>query len=253
MQRRSYQQYSMSTQSSSSASSAPSSLISTMARRHKDSDEIDVFEAARYFSGDTDSNVSAIRSVVGAHGGKREERHAWRPLRKSLDMPIGKMISQPPPNFEKRIINEKKSSKQPSSPGGRLASFLNSLFSQVTSKVKYKSSSSRKDDCEEANQGERRRRNSTSQYSPSLRASTSTKVNYKVINDEKKTLGKGVMEKKEVLKISGEDDGGESDSSSDLFELKNYELSDHHVISTTDLPVYGATNMKAIKREAAIA
>ncbi|KAJ0981946.1 hypothetical protein J5N97_010201 [Dioscorea zingiberensis] len=239
----------MSTQSTSSATSTPSSLISTMARRRKDSDEIDVFEAARYFSGGTDSNAKAIRSVVGAHGGKREERYAWRPLRKSLDMPIRQTISQPPPNYEKRIINEKKSSKQPSSPGGRLASFLNSLFSQVTSKVKHKSSSLRKDDCEEINHGERRRRrNSTSQYSPSQRASTSTKV-YKVINDEKKPLGNGVMEKKEVLKmISREDDGGESDSSSDLFELKNYELSDHHVISTTDLPVYGATNMKAIKR-----
>ncbi|KAM0937934.1 putative protein BIG GRAIN 1 [Dioscorea sansibarensis] len=226
--------------------------MSTMARRRKDSDEIDVFEAARYFSGGTDSNVS-VRSAVGGHGIRMREveRFAWRPLRKSLDMPIGTMISQPPPKVDKQCINEKKNSKQPSSPGGRLASFLNSLFNQVASKVKVKSKSSSlstKDNYEE-NYGGRSRRSSIS-HSPSLTASTSTKV-YKVINDETKRLApKVVMEKKETLKNYGEDDDGESDSSSDLFELKNYELSDHHVSS--GLPVYGATNMKVIKRDVTI-
>ncbi|KAH7665129.1 hypothetical protein IHE45_13G012200 [Dioscorea alata] len=238
----------MSTKTTPSAT--PSSFMSTMARRRKDSDEIDVFEAARYFSGGTDGNVS-VRSIVGGHGRMKEERLAWRPLRKSLDMPIGTMISQPPPKVEKQCINEKKNSKQPNSPGGRLASFLNSLFNQVASKVKVKSKSSSlstKDN--EENYGGRSRRSSIS-HSPSLTASTSTKV-YKVINDEKKRLApKFVMEKKEVLKNYGENDDGDSDSSSDLFELKNYELSDDHVSS--GLPVYGATNMKVIKRDATIA
>ncbi|XP_010939463.4 protein BIG GRAIN 1-like E [Elaeis guineensis] len=49
-------------------------------------------------------------------------------------------------------------------------------------------------------------------------------------------------------KESREEDGGESDSSSDLFELKNYDFEEF----SSGLPVYGTTDMEILKRGASI-
>ncbi|XP_043715574.1 protein BIG GRAIN 1-like E [Telopea speciosissima] len=56
-------------------------------------------------------------------------------------------------------------------------------------------------------------------------------------------------EKKNFKKFDEVDDGGESDSSSDLFELQNYDLGFY----SSDLPVYETTHMESIKRGAPIA
>lgn len=52
----------------------------------------------------------------------------------------------------------------------------------------------------------------------------------------------------EIRKFNEVDDGAESDSSSDLFELQNYDLGYY----SSGLPVYETTNMDSIKRGAPI-
>ncbi len=55
-------------------------------------------------------------------------------------------------------------------------------------------------------------------------------------------------EKDQFVKFSEVDDGGESDSSSNLFELQNYDLG----YCASGLPVYETTDMDSIKRGAPI-
>jgi hypothetical protein len=54
-------------------------------------------------------------------------------------------------------------------------------------------------------------------------------------------------EEKECRKFDEVDDGTESDSSSDLFELQNYDLAGTY---SNGLPVYETTRMDSIKRGA---
>ncbi|KAK7407445.1 hypothetical protein VNO78_09379 [Psophocarpus tetragonolobus] len=310
--------------------------------RRNDSGELDVFEAARYFSG--------YSEVVGYTGSTytqkimREERHhhAHR-ARISLDMPMRSLLPQQFHGMEKQIMKEKKH-KQPSSPGGRLASFLNSLFSQSASKKKKsKSSSQSMKDEDESPGGRRRRRSSISHFrssstadSKSLysslssgfrtppyvqtptksckefrtlsdhkhamsfsakynghgRSTTTTTLQNELLWDEKKKrepsqpttfldennnkystnglsqkqrnksshdllekdrmlMDKYSSQEKEftqIRKFNEVDDGAESDSSSDLFELQNYDLGYY----SSGLPVYETTNMDSIKRGAPI-
>ncbi|XP_051145291.1 protein BIG GRAIN 1-like E [Andrographis paniculata] len=102
--------------------------------RRKDSDELDVFEAAGYFSG-------AVNDDLINPG--REERHdrVQKPSRMSLDNVRARnpMIAGAGARDNRQKLQKKESSKkckQPSSPGGRLASFLNSLFHQASLKKK---------------------------------------------------------------------------------------------------------------------
>ncbi|RDX63013.1 Protein BIG GRAIN 1-like E, partial [Mucuna pruriens] len=309
--------------------------------RRNDSGELDVFEAARYFSGY--SEVVGYTSSTFTQKIMREERHhhAHR-ARISLDMPMRSLLPQQFHGMEKQIMKEKKH-KQPSSPGGRLASFLNSLFSQSASKKKKsKSSSQSMKDEDESPGGRRRRRSSISHFRSSSTADSkslysslssgfrtppyvqtptksckefrtfsdhnhkhalslpskcnnnnghvrsSTTLQNELLWDEKKkrepTLlddnnnhnhnhkhntngssekqrnNKGSHEslekdrmlvEKEITQISKfneVDDGAESDSSSDLFELQNYDLGYY----SSGLPVYETTNMDSIKRGAPI-
>ncbi|TKY69528.1 hypothetical protein E2542_SST05804 [Spatholobus suberectus] len=300
--------------------------------RRNDSGELDVFEAARYFSG--------YSEVVGYTGSTytqkimREERHAHR-ARISLDMPMRSLLPQQFHGMEKQM--KEKKHKQPSSPGGRLASFLNSLFSQSASKKKKsKSSSQSMKDEDESPGGRRRRRSSISHFRSSSTAdsksiysslssgfrtppyvqtptksckefrtfsdhkhalslsakhnghvrSTTTTLQNELLWDEKKKreptllddnykhtnglsekqrnkgshellekdrmlMDKYSAEEKEITQIrkfNEVDDGAESDSSSDLFELQNYDLGYY----SSGLPVYETTNMDSIKRGASI-
>ncbi|XP_073147583.1 protein BIG GRAIN 1-like E [Henckelia pumila] len=97
------------------------------------SGELDVFEAARYFSG-SNENPSYIYAT------KYDQYFTKNGTRMSLDMP--KRSSSIPQDdrhhhsLEKQIMKENKKYKQPSSPGARLASFLNSLFNQKSLKKK---------------------------------------------------------------------------------------------------------------------
>ncbi|KAL5987903.1 hypothetical protein ACLOJK_035660 [Asimina triloba] len=310
-------------------------LFKKSAHRRNDSGELDVFEAARYFSGAEATGIDALRKA------KREERlpalegYGGGGARKSLDVPMQGPLPGPDQSHRIEKSNKEKKSKQPSSPGGRLASFLNSLFSQTSSKKKSKSSSASKSvkDEEDSPLGRRKRRSSVSHFqsvssnsiandsksaysssrsgfrTPPAYSNTPTKVfkDQKIggplskyngqqsqlpvgpreegslgVNkdmslswlDEKFKFSDGFLEKNRIVIGSGllekdrgwaggfslkeelrkaasdqVDDGGESDSSSDLFELQNYDLG----VYSNGLPVYETTRMESIRRGAPIA
>lgn len=294
--------------------------------RHNDSGELDVFEAARYFSGASEiSGSNFTQQKIMRSGG-----------RISLDISMmssstsrSSIPAQTPHHRHhlhvlekatKENNNNKKKYKQPNSPGGRLASFLNSLFSsQISSKKKKSSKSSSSTQSvkaeNESPSGRRKRRSSISHFPsvstmnsnssdskssiysssssgfrtpPPYSKSTAPKRNssYKDLrsySDHKpvvmstnlsknsghvkfttstngfssssekfKTSGNGLLdhntpleERDQYIKFINEvdnidDDGADSDSSSDLFELPNYDLS--------GLPVYETTHMDSIKR-----
>ncbi|XP_059648728.1 protein BIG GRAIN 1-like E [Cornus florida] len=295
--------------------------------RWNDSGELDVFEAARYFSGANE--VSAGYNGAPSTCAQKVLRSGGRI---SLDVPMRNSI--PPQNLvmEKQMMKEKKY-KQPSSPGGRLASFLNSLFNQTSlKKKKSKSTTQSMKEEDESPGGRRKRRSSISHFrssshtdSKSIYSSTSSgfrtpppyahtptktykdlrsysdhkqKVSLSNYNnnghvkstvvqstevcqdkrgvdhvwlDEKFNFSNGFSEKhknfvhgfsekvriqadkfpseeKEFGKFDEIDDGADSDSSSDLFELQNYDLGYY----SSGLPVYETTHMDSIKRGAPI-
>ncbi|PIN20340.1 hypothetical protein CDL12_06970 [Handroanthus impetiginosus] len=266
-----------------------------------DSEELDVFEAARYFSTSNDQNYGQNLSQ------KFIRDEVPKGARMSLDMPVRR--TPIPPEYhvlDQKKTKENKKYKQPSSPGGRLASFLNSLFNQKS--LKKKKSKSGKDFEEESPGGRRKRRSSISHFritnttttsasatdtsgfrTPPPYANTPTK-SYKDFRnlsknggsfkptlqnqlyaekiEEKFRLRNGVSERilknetntgvlkrnstshwgdlyeeREYRKFSDVDDGAESDSSSDLFDLPNHELDFY----SSGLPVYGTTHMDRIK------
>ncbi|XP_057777495.1 protein BIG GRAIN 1-like E [Salvia miltiorrhiza] len=227
--------------------------------RRNDSGEIVVFDAARYFSGVDDNSSSVF------HGGAARNRM-------SLDMPA--INAHNLPTIQKQyLMREKKKYKQPSSPGGRLASFLNSLFNQANSKKKKKSktSAAAADDDHHAHD---KRRSSISLFrimtssadnycdsKSTYSAKTPTKSSY--FSDRRKANGESVAGN-ERLRFNngsfrnpttkwtadhedqrkfgdGDGDGEDSDSSSDLFDLPNLDF------YSTGLPVYGTTDMDRIR------
>ncbi|GER40579.1 plasma membrane fusion protein prm1 [Striga asiatica] len=278
--------------------------------RRNSSGELDVFEAARYFS-------------IG------HEHTA--PSRMSLDMPMimraGPLDFPHGPNNgqtkhpKSEGNNKNKAHKQPSSPGGRLASFLNSLFNQTTLKKKKPKPGKDFDDDNGLSGARRKRRSSISHFrvitssaasstagdnptnnnnsysyyrnngivnskksgfrTPPPYADTPTK-SYKAVSvvssekngpenrAEKKGEDRGPWifqeksrviqeknrealnlgffdwkstEERETAKFGDVDDGGESDSSSDLFDLPSHELDFY----SSGLPVYESTQMDRIK------
>ncbi|XP_052184627.1 protein BIG GRAIN 1-like E [Diospyros lotus] len=273
--------------------SDPEKVYKKLFHRRNDSGELDVFEATRYFAGATE--VPGYRTGGTAFTHKmimsEEKLRTWRGGRVSLDMPLRKAVdSQIHAAGEKQMIKEKKT-KQPRSPGGKLASFLNSLFSQTASKKKKsKSTTQSVKDEDESPGGRRRRRSSISHFRSSSTADSKSiyslsssgfrtpppfaevrkLVSYSkfnalanakpAINDDKrrmdypaldaklKNFDNGFSEKKCSRKFEEVDDGGESDSSSDLFELENYDLG----YCSSDPPVYETTRLDSIKMAAPI-
>ncbi|KAL3501519.1 hypothetical protein ACH5RR_035968 [Cinchona calisaya] len=329
----------------------PEKMFKKSHNRRNDSGEIDVFEAAKYFSGASEIytyNNNAANFATKVIRDHQENKQSSRAGRFSLDVQTMRNNSISSQNLvmEKKqiMIKEKKLHKQqPSSPGGKLANFLNSLFSQTSSRNKKKSKSisttttqsSIKDDQDENSPGWRRKRRSSishfrsdtnhhpidatkSVYStsrssgfrtpPPYNANTPTK-SYKDLRsysdhqqqvitvskqpgnnlvksqnevhsdkkynldyawlDEKfklvdqinpqslKNVKTGsanywadsyLFDEKEFKKFSDLDEGADSDSSSDLFELPNYDLD----CFSNGLPVYETTNMDSIKKIAPI-
>ncbi|KFK41340.1 hypothetical protein AALP_AA2G117600 [Arabis alpina] len=305
-----------------------SRIISSHKRNDAHTDELDVFEAAVYFSGYNEDYRHTQKYVYNT--AREENRKRWGLLgggrRVSLDLPIRcseqvhHLNQEHLENHEVTTIKERISNvrhKQPSSPGGKIASFLNSLFHQASSKKNKSKSKPTDREVEEEIPGggwmRRRRRSSISHFLSSSRSNSTTTTttttsssskslfsssssgfrtpppylntptkNYKqflnytsatnqVEVDEKKTnkesswlderlkVMESLSEKKKVwadhhddddndhddsrIKRVGDvhdDDGMESDSSSDLFELQNYEL------SRGGLPVYETTNVANI-------
>ncbi|KAF5745762.1 hypothetical protein HS088_TW07G01355 [Tripterygium wilfordii] len=290
----------------------PSKLYNKKSSFHgrNGSDELDVFEAARYFSGYNEAHQQ-VYNVTTTNYTQRSMRGG----RISLDVPMMARKSLPQdPNYKIDVHQKQqqdKKYKQPSSPGGRLASFLNSLFNQTGSKKKKKSSKSatqsmKDEDDQSPNSMRRRRRSSISHFRSSNATSADTKslysssssgfrtppANYaqtpikslrsffdhkqlvvpsqvcvrptigKLINhdhhqlhrrsqdlyENKVKFSNGSTEQKEQLRKLDDvgDDGAESDSSSDLFELENFDLGFY----SSGLPVYETTHIDTIKRSA---
>lgn len=144
-----------------------STLHKKPGHRRDGSDELDVFEAASYYSGVADAS---FRSGIIPYGGTmKEERRAFGGgTRRSIDVPMSAPLPSQYSHRGEKPTKEKKT-KQPISPGGRLASFLNSFFHQGSSKKKSKSASitasaarSCKDEDSESPGGRRKRRSSVS-------------------------------------------------------------------------------------------
>lgn len=309
------------------SSAEPDKLSRRISLTHKrNSEELDVFEAAVYFGYNEASSGDHQNTQKYGYSAAREENpRRWGILggggrRISLDLPIRcseQVHHLQQDHYEKHEVTTIKERlgnvrhKQPSSPGGKIASFLNSLFHQASSKKNKSKSKSKSMPTDPEVEEEipaggwmrRRRRSSISHFLSSSRSNSTTTTttvsssskslmsssssgfitpppylntptkNYKqflnytsatkqVGEDEKKTnkefswldeklkVMESLSENQRIwaddddddrrIKREGDDDGMESDSSSDLFELQNYEL------SRGGLPVYETTNVANI-------
>lgn len=157
----------------------PEKMFKKSHHRKNDSGEIDVFEAAKYFSGGNEIYTYNIaKKVVRDH---HQEKQATRAGRLSLDMPMRNSNSINPSKnivMEKQMMIKEKKHKQPSSPGGKLANFLNSLFSQTSSRKKKSKSTTSTQSIKGASQDEnespgwiRRKRRSSISHFPSSKNS----------------------------------------------------------------------------------
>lgn len=230
------------------------------------SGELDVFEAARYFSGAGENHDSSMFTpkLIGEN-----RAHGQRAARMSLDMPMMRNIPitlEKNPTIQKLQLKENKKCKQPNSPGGRIASFLNSLFNQTESKKKKKL---KLKDSNILKEEGRKRRSSISHFRitpsnsgneptssgvicPPTDAKTPTKSSYGGFSDNRTAINSkefrfkygsfrnstAIVDEEEEDRGFDVDDGADTDSSSDLFDLPNYDL---------DLPVYGTTDMGRIR------
>uniref|UniRef100_A0A7N0UF67 Uncharacterized protein n=1 Tax=Kalanchoe fedtschenkoi TaxID=63787 RepID=A0A7N0UF67_KALFE len=118
-------------------------------QRRNHSGELDVFEAANYFSASTinDKDRYSLNTPKPAKENSKEDESWIRPSSRSVH-----------PTQAGRLGQEKAmKGKQPSSPGGRLASFFGSLF---TNAKKKKSGRDDDDDLDQRHQRPRMRRSS---------------------------------------------------------------------------------------------
>lgn len=300
------------------------------------SDELDVFEAARYFSGATENFSGTCKNASAGEArvlGNNTQKYCLRPMgRMSLDMPKNIEISIPLQAMlmeNSMMVNNEKKSKHPSSPGGKLAHFLTSLFNQTSSKKsKSKSKTKSTKDEDESPGGWRRKRRSSishfksgnsnssitthtitsdskSLYSTSRSSGFITPPTYHIahtptkstrsysdlkhppsqftkmpingtlnkienfsfkndLSEKKMSFGTRFVENVKILeekqeehhprkyvkeginefKRFSDEDGGDSDSSSDLFELTNCDMGYY----PSGLPVYETTHIDTINR-----
>ncbi|MCL7043952.1 hypothetical protein MKW94_023520 [Papaver nudicaule] len=156
-------------------------LYKKSAHRRKDSGELDVFDATMYFYGGTETSLDngcVANTTATTRKTIREElKEVQGGRRVSLDMHMSMVRNTnatqlPNPTLENshRVSskqNKEMKHKQPMSPGGRLASFLNSLFTQNSSRNKKKSQSVKdypNDRQEETSVEGMRRRSSVSHF-----------------------------------------------------------------------------------------
>lgn len=141
-------------------------------RRNDSSVELDVFDAAEYFS-DANGIYGAsftLHQKIMRSGG-----------RISLDIPMmsDKSSSVPSPSRYQKFKEDKNKYKQPSTPGGKLVSFLNSLFNQISSKKKSSYTKSMKGD-QDHEIGRKKRRSSINSHFRNL-----TKISSSTSNSSK--------------------------------------------------------------------
>ncbi|XP_019164661.1 PREDICTED: protein BIG GRAIN 1-like E [Ipomoea nil] len=263
----------------------------------KDSGELEVFEAANYFSEDHHQISCLNNAFTLSHKLIREScnNQAWRSGRmKSLDMSVAIRHSSTPfaaPQLKQgtssssllpssvQIMEKpaalKQKCKQPRTPGGGLASCLNTLFYLTVSSNKKKKKKNKKlisamkdnEDNAAANNSPSGRmsssingstlsntaHNTTSSssypYNPRKSSCKDSQIPENEVEFTSESPERSVhhwadkypSEENEHRKLDdGDDDGGEgdSDTSSDLFDLPNRELLDCY---STGLPVDGTT------------
>ncbi|RAL38325.1 hypothetical protein DM860_002303 [Cuscuta australis] len=101
----------------------------SLRRRNDDTEELDVFEAAKYFSDSNEVSTSTHKNHLNGRawgGGGRRSLDITMQMRRSLQGKKSWVVG------DVELLDK----KQPSSPGGKLASFLNSLFNQTRKKWK---------------------------------------------------------------------------------------------------------------------
>lgn len=198
-----------------------------------------MFEATRYFSDITDVEPKSHRPMLAE--------------RKNVDLPNLDHAKDPQHRIEVIIkpTKNKIKTKRPSSPGAKLGIFLNTFFQQHYSTSKKKASKLVKSDQEEHAGRKRSTSNFESKscwyYSPcSAGEFRAPSVHYKE-REEFKDRVEVRWEELNLKKVEIEkvEDGTESDSSSDLFELKNYGLGTEF---PSELPVYGSVDIDVIRR-----
>ncbi|XP_073303552.1 protein BIG GRAIN 1-like E [Primulina huaijiensis] len=291
---------------------SPNNMYKYSFNWRNDSGELDVFEAAQYFSSAVDdqipgnfNNAADFSQEVIDEGRQHQVRRA---ARMSLDSIRQHEISTPQEQAkDSHKAKEYKKYRQPSSPGGKLASFLNSLFNQTRSKKRKSQSVGPKYFEEKEIPGERReRRRSVCHFRINAKAknvdsksrnfclgsglmqATPTKpckeVGFRDLFERQKRKDDGNLkpnslqnefrsekkctddpwinknsgmnwiddqytsEEKEFRKFSDCDDGGDTDSSSDLFELPNCDFEFY----SKSLPVHETTRANSIRRVAPV-
>lgn len=172
-----------------SLSSQPKKLF----HHRNDSDELDVFEAARYFSGASENINGNHKSLSGESrifSCNNTQKYCMRPIRRmSLDMPNHRGDSIPLKAMlmenHPMMINKEKKCKQPSSPGGKLAHFLNSLFNQTSLKKSKTKTKSTKDEDESPSGWRRKRRSSISHFRSGNSNSTTITTTATIMSDSR--------------------------------------------------------------------
>ncbi|KAG0490730.1 hypothetical protein HPP92_007593 [Vanilla planifolia] len=221
--------------------------MSSSCRRRSDPAELDVFEATRYFSDGVEA-LGFVSWTSSEHPGRRQV------ITKPMDAVLKKSAPGPETaETEESSIEEEEeeSCKQPISPCGRLACFLNSLFQQVQSKKQRKKAKPSKEACSSSSrtsapppvaeqkdaklrdgflkQGERlsKKGGSFGEIGFGERKWVLRRNGGGVFPRAAEEGGLGGKEKRLVWRVREEErseDGMESDSSSDLFELKLFDL-----------------------------
>ncbi|PKA49722.1 hypothetical protein AXF42_Ash004263 [Apostasia shenzhenica] len=186
--------------------------MTSSCRRRRDSGELDVFEATKYFSGGIEGIHFSFASSTFPPQINTTRKSFELPLKPVL--PPEEQIAKPDQKISMR--KEKKNFKHPVTPGGRFASFLYSLFQQTACKNRKNKKGKEEEKAKKYIDSDvGRRRKSEGEEEDEL-------------NREK---GRGRRSEEEER---GERDN-ESDSSSDLFELNSYDFSD----LSCELPLYG--------------
>lgn len=181
--------------------------------RRNDSGELDVFEAALYFSGEVnEASLIGIQRTRRWVTERRSVDTAPRPSREAMEV-----IFQPLTKSESK--SKDKGERQPCPPGGKLANFIRSFFNQVISKKKAS------EYVEKHRKSRERCRKSTSLLLQReiWRDDRSYKATKKCCYENARAAppGEALIAKGEwPYGKTEEEDGRGSDSSSDLFELQ---------------------------------
>ncbi|XP_074309620.1 uncharacterized protein LOC141644078 [Silene latifolia] len=244
--------------------------------RRDNSGELDVFEAARYFSGYNDNN-NVLVGDDEENAIKKGKQGKLRPRGASLDMPSFKQShqyyykeyhqnytlarldqhhqnqpQQPPPQQQQQqqrqqIMKENKKFKQPSSPGGFQTPKITPYTINSTPTKTYQNVKSFQD--------YKQVLATLSKYKIQEKELAKISKDAKVIRGDDYYYTNNNRRNYEEIKKINEDkmddyEDVESDASSDLFELQ---IDDEFTFCSSGLPVYESTHMENIKQTSATA